>query len=124
MIILQEAEEIENKSHSLKRQLSTKGYTSKYRFSDIRTESPAMISCIKKAERIARIDKTTLIMGESGTGKELMAQSLHSASGRRNYPFVSINCAAIAPSLLESELFGYAEGAFTGSKKGRKNRSV
>ena len=72
MIILQEAEEIENKSHSLKRQLSTKGYTSKYRFSDIRTESPAMISCIKKAERIARIDKTTLIMGESGTGKELM----------------------------------------------------
>lgn len=120
MIILQEAEEIENKSHSLKRQLSTKGYTSKYRFSDIRTESPAMISCIKKAERIARIDKTTLIMGESGTGKELMAQSLHSASGRRNYPFVSINCAAIAPSLLESELFGYAEGAFTGSKKGGK----
>ncbi|SUY63479.1 transcriptional regulator [[Clostridium] symbiosum] len=98
--------------------MSTKGYTSKYRFSDIRTESPAMISCIKKAERIARIDKTTLIMGESGTGKELMAQSLHSASGRRNYPFVSINCAAIAPSLLESELFGYAEGAFTGSKKG------
>ena len=49
-----------------------------------------------------------------------MAQSLHSASGRRNYPFVSINCAAIAPSLLESELFGYAEGAFTGSKKGGK----
>lgn len=120
MLILQEAEEIENKSHSLKRQLSMKGYTSKYRFSDIKTESPVMISCIKKAEKIARIDKTTLVMGESGTGKELMAQSLHSASSRRNYPFVSINCAAIPSSLLESELFGYVEGAFTGSKKGGK----
>ena len=115
MIILQEAEEIENKSHSLKRQLSTKGYTSKYRFSDIRTESPAMISCIKKAERIARIDKTTLIMGESGTGKELVATAIWKASDRRDNRFIAINCGAIPEPLLESELFGYVKGAFTGA---------
>ena len=115
MIILQEAEEIENKSYSLKRQLSTKGYTSKYRFSDIRTESPAMISCIKKAERIARIDKTTLIMGESGTGKELVATAIWKASDRRDNRFIAINCGAIPEPLLESELFGYVKGAFTGA---------
>lgn len=121
MLILQEVGEIEDKSHLLKRQLKIKGYTSKYHFSDLITDSPEMKACIKKAERIATIDKTTLIVGESGTGKELIAQSIHSASKRKKYPFVSINCAAILPSLLESELFGYAEGAFTGSKKGGKS---
>lgn len=120
ILILQEMEEIEDKSHFLKRQMKLKGYMSKYRFSDLRTNSPEMISCIKKAKRIAAVDKTTLIVGESGTGKELMAQSIHSASRRKNYPFVSINCAALPSSLLESELFGYVEGAFTGSKKGGK----
>ena len=82
--------------------------------------SPQTRQMQEEIKKIARSTSTVLITGESGTGKELMAQSLHSASGRRNYPFVSINCAAIAPSLLESELFGYAEGAFTGSKKGGK----
>lgn len=120
MLILQEIGEVEKKSHSLKRQFTLKGYTSKYRFSDIKTVSYSMEKCINKAEKIAKIDKTTLIVGESGTGKEMMAQSIHSASKRAKYPFICINCAAIPASLLESELFGYSEGAFTGSKKGGK----
>jgi len=63
-------------------------------------------------------DRTVLITGETGTGKELVAQALHGASPRRAAPFIAVNCGAIAESLLESELFGYADGAFTGSRRG------
>ncbi|MET3292530.1 UNVERIFIED_CONTAM: transcriptional regulator with PAS, ATPase and Fis domain [Brevibacillus sp. OAP136] len=72
------------------------------------------------AKRIAIGDSTILIQGESGTGKELFAQAIHIASNRKNKPFVTINCGAIPENLLESELFGYEEGAFTGAKKGGK----
>lgn len=121
LVILEEMTELEEKNSFLKRQLRSKGYTAKYHFSDIKTASPIMKACLQKAARIAQIDKTTLIVGESGTGKELMAQSIHNASRRKNSPFVSINCAALPPTLLESELFGYTEGAFTGAKKGGKS---
>lgn len=92
----------------------------KYSFDDIIGSSREMQALKDKARRFARTDFPVLIQGESGTGKELFAQAIHQASGRKNGPFIAFNCAALADSLLESELFGYYEGAFTGAnKKGR-----
>jgi len=71
-------------------------------------------------QRYARSDATVLILGESGTGKEMVAQSMHQLSARRDFAFVAINCGAFPEALLESELFGYEEGAFTGARKGGK----
>lgn len=85
-------------------------------------ESPPMRGVYEVIEKVADTPSTVLITGESGTGKELIARALHENSSRKNKPFVSVNCAAIPPDLLESELFGYEKGAFTGavtSKPGR-----
>ncbi len=112
--------ELTNLETSLRRQIAKRGHVAKHTFSDIKGESPAATVCIQKARRIAGIDKPTLIIGESGTGKELYAQSIHNASARARFPFVAMNCAAIPVTLLESELFGYDEGAFTGARRGGK----
>ncbi|MCI8608330.1 MAG: sigma 54-interacting transcriptional regulator [Firmicutes bacterium] len=98
------------------RQNIQKGYVAKYQFKDIVHQSPAMKTIIDKARQIAPTDYTILIRGESGTGKELIAQSIHNASFRSSGPFVAINCASLPENLLESELFGYDAGAFTGAK--------
>ena len=90
----------------------------RYNFSDIIGDSEAMQQAVSQAERIAMSGSTVLISGETGTGKELFAQSIHNASERQNKPFVAINCGAIPSALIESNLFGYVEGAFTGAKKG------
>ena len=79
-----------------------------------------MYSVISKAKKFGMTDSNVLIVGETGTGKELMAQSMHNISQRNNGPFIAVNCAALPENLLESELFGYVEGAFTGSKRGGK----
>lgn len=89
-------------------------------FTDISFISPAMERVIKQAKRYAVSDSTILIRGETGTGKELFARALHSASPRVKMMFVPVNCAAIPDTLLESELFGYDVGAFTGAAKGGK----
>ncbi len=81
------------------------------------TGSDAMLQVCRTVEKVAPTDATVLVLGESGTGKELLARSLHGLSSRRDKRFVAINCAAIPETLLESELFGYEKGAFTGAAK-------
>lgn len=95
-------------------------YTSKYSFDDILGQSAIMRKTKELAKRLALSKANILITGESGTGKELWAHAIHRASQRIDFPFVSVNCGAIPENLLESELFGYEEGAFTGAKKGGK----
>lgn len=92
----------------------------RYELSDLVGDSALMQAVRRQARACAQSAATTLIIGESGTGKELLAQGIHSASARRAQPFVAVNCAAFPDSLLESELFGYVEGAFTGSSRGGK----
>lgn len=89
-------------------------------FGNIISVSPAMEQIKNRARQIAQSDSTVLITGESGTGKDLLARSIHKESPRRDQPFVSVNCAAIPEMLLESELFGYEKGAFTGAQKNGK----
>ncbi len=120
MLIIKDITELTDIEVSLRRQITKKGLIAKYTFSDIKGSSTTIERCINKAKKIAQIDKPTLIIGESGTGKELFVQSIHNASTRSHYPFVAMNCAAIPDSLLESELFGYEDGAFTGARKGGK----
>jgi propionate catabolism operon transcriptional regulator len=98
----------------------TKGLVAKYYIEDIIHKSPVITNVINKTKKFAMSDATVLITGKTGTGKEILAHSIHNLCRRRNEPFVSINCAALPDQLLESELFGYEEGAFTGSKKGGK----
>lgn len=92
----------------------------KYTFDDIIGFSDELVAAIEQALRAAATPATVLLRGESGTGKELFAHAIHNASNRSKTGFIRVNCAAIADSLLESELFGYAEGAFTGASKGGK----
>ncbi len=89
-------------------------------FTDIVGESKAIRDVISFSSKIADSDSTVLIRGESGTGKELFARAIHNQSSRKDGPFVAINCGAIPEALMESELFGYEDGAFTGAKKGGK----
>lgn len=92
----------------------------KYTFDEVVAISPLMIQAVEQAKRVAQTSVTVLLRGESGTGKELFAHAIHSASPRRHQPFVRVNCAALPKSILESELFGYVDGAFTGARKGGK----
>lgn len=91
-----------------------------FHLNDIIGDSQVMKSLSAKVTQVASGDVTVLIRGESGTGKELYAHAIHQLSDRAEFPFIKVNCAAIPENLLESELFGYEEGAFTGAKKGGK----
>lgn len=119
-ITFQEISRIQDAEATIRNEVLVKKFQAKYSLEDIQGRSPQIVEAKRIAGEIARTDATTLIIGESGTGKELFAQGIHNLSERRNGPFVAVNCAALPPSLLESELFGYVEGAFTGAtKKGK-----
>jgi len=117
---IQPVQVIQELEEKIRRQLTAEKTGIKYNFDDIKGESYAIRSTIELARKFAQTNEAVLIMGESGTGKELFAQSIHAASKRKTKPFLAINCAAIPGTLLESELFGYSEGAFTGALKGGK----
>jgi transcriptional regulator with PAS, ATPase and Fis domain len=112
--------EEERKQHAIRSQIIGKGHKAKYRFDDILGNSQGIIKCKDSAVSMAKSDSSILIMGESGTGKEMFAQAIHNESKRKAFQFVAVNCGALSESLLESELFGYEEGAFTGARKGGK----
>lgn len=102
-------------------ELQKSRFTARHELSNYITTDPVMRSRIDLLSKYSRTNSTILITGESGTGKELLAQGIHNASDRRNASFVAVNCGALPPNLLESELFGYVEGAFTGAaRKGKK----
>ena len=112
------AERKKNIRHSLVRQ----GLTAKYSFDDIIGSSQAIREDILMAKRYSRVDSNVLIVGETGTGKEVFAHAIHNGSTRSGKSFVALNCSAFSRELLESELFGYEKGAFTGAVGMRKGR--
>lgn len=118
--MLRKFSDTERQQHKLRAQVLKKGHVAKYTFEHIIGQSNEIMSTKDIARNMARSDSNVLIYGESGSGKELFAQAIHNYSRRKGYPFIAVNCAAIPNSLLESELFGYEEGAFTGAKKGGK----
>lgn len=103
--------------HRLRRELSKNCFKAKYRLEDIIGQSEAIAQLKDIGRSFAKSDLAVFIYGPSGSGKEMFAQGIHNASRRMPGPFVAINCAALPPTLLESELFGYDEGAFTGAKR-------
>ena len=117
---LYDAHSIHEADNSLRMQQRRQQASARHRFDDLEGGSPGFLRAVETARRFARTDLTVLITGESGTGKELFAQAVHNESPRTGKPFVAVNCAAFPENLLESELFGYEEGAFTGARRGGK----
>ncbi len=112
--------QIQKMEQKIREELYLKGYTAENTFNDIIGESKIIAQTKEEAWKYAQIDSSLLLYGETGSGKDLFAQAIHNASPRRHKFFVAFNCAALPPNLLESELFGYIEGAFTGAtKKGK-----
>lgn len=116
--ILQRFNDMEVRQSELRKQLLHKGHYAKYDFHHIIGHSQAIRKAKDILKRMAASESPVLLIGETGTGKELFAHALHQASRRKKEPFVAVNVAAFPENLLESELFGYEEGAFTGAKKG------
>lgn len=112
-----EVSRLQETEGKVRRRLSQKGLVAKFSFNDIIGHSENIQGAIRRARRYAEVDSSILIYGETGTGKEIFAQSIHNASRRAGGPFVAVNCAALPESLLESELFGYVDGAFTGARR-------
>ncbi len=120
MITIENAMKIREIEHKIRRKIIKEKGTATYTFGDIVCKSNTMKRTIELAKKLATSNSTILIQGESGTGKELFAQALHNYSNRKDNQFIPVNFAALPNSLVESELFGYEEGSFTGAKKGGK----
>ena len=120
VLTFQDTSRIQADELQVRKKLRHSSFQAKYQFSNILHKSRIMDSVISDAMTYSYSDSNILICGETGTGKELFAQSIHNSSSRKNHPFVAINCSALPENLLESELFGYVEGAFTGASKGGK----
>lgn len=116
----QKIDSLQHLEHKVRRCLAGRGHKAKYTFADILGNSTALKEAIMLAKEYATVNSTVLINGETGSGKEMFAHAIHLSSSKHNGPFVAVNCAALPDNLLESELFGYAEGAFTGARRGGK----
>jgi transcriptional regulator with PAS, ATPase and Fis domain len=117
--VIQDISEIRKLTHELKlAKRLIRHLEARHAFEDIIGRSEEITGAIEQARRAAKTPATVLLRGESGTGKELFAHAIHNASDRCEGQFIRVNCAALTDTLLESELFGYVEGAFTGAKKG------
>ncbi|MBO9512930.1 MAG: propionate catabolism operon regulatory protein PrpR [Variovorax sp.] len=119
-LTLYDARRIHEADTSLRIQQRRHQNSARHGFASLVGQSPAFVRTVNTARRYAKTDLGVLIAGESGVGKELFAQAIHNDSARADRPFVAVNCAAFPETLLESELFGYEEGAFTGSRRGGK----
>lgn len=120
VLTFQESRAVERLDRTLRSRQRAQQFVARYRLDDLVGACPAIERVRQLVQRYAKSDATVLIRGESGTGKEMVAQSLHQLSARRDFPFVALNCGAFPEALLESELFGYEEGAFTGARRGGK----
>lgn len=120
VITFQDAGHLQAVENKVRRELYLKGHVAQHTFEDIITCSPIMKKVINQAKQFAQAEAAVVVTGETGTGKEMLVQSIHNASLRKDGPFVAVNCAAVPENLLESELFGYEEGAFTGARRGGK----
>ncbi|SFL74775.1 sigma 54-interacting transcriptional regulator [Pelosinus propionicus] len=117
---LKDAQKLSEEERKIRLNQHNSGLYARYYFQDILGKSSSLKEAQRIAQNYAKVHSTVLITSESGTGKEMFTQSIHNASNRRQGPFVAINCAALASTILESELFGYVEGAFSGARKGGK----
>lgn len=120
MVTIKSAQDTMKENDRIKRELQQKGFVAKYSTEDIVGHSDAILKVKEIIPKLAKSNLTILITGESGTGKELIASAVHQASNRSNGPFLAVNFSALSDELIESELFGYEEGSFTGAKKGGK----
>ncbi|MFZ7101560.1 MAG: sigma 54-interacting transcriptional regulator [Peptococcaceae bacterium] len=120
VLTFQDITSIESLDINVRSKMKHAGFTAKYTFHDIKGKNGKMQETVKIAQKYAENTATVMIYGESGTGKELFSQSIHNYGPRRSCPFVAINCASLPENLLESELFGYEPGAFTGADKNGK----
>lgn len=120
LIVGRDVTKIERSERKVRNEFHLKGHVARHRFEDILTEDEGFMRIKERARIFSSLASTLLICGETGTGKEMMAQSIHNESFGNDRPFVAVNCSTLPEPLLESELFGYASGSFTGAKKGGK----